>query len=103
MRTHQLTRDRLPDDAKAGREKAEADFSGYGRLEVYRRMLDIEGAEGPGNIAIVGNESEVESQLRSLADAGVTDFIGIIYPVGDDETASRYRTYDLLKNLVGKI
>lgn len=78
-------------------------FHSYGQLPSYRRLLDIEGVAGPGDVAIVGSEAEVEQQLRHLAAIGVTDFAGIIFPTGGDAAASKARTWNLLKNLVGKV
>jgi len=54
-------------------------------------------------VAIIGNEAEVERQLRGLASAGATDFMAGMFPVGDDAQASLGRTQALLKSLVGKI
>ena len=52
---------------------------------------------------MVGNEAEVERQLRGLADAGATELLASIFPVGDDADASVSRTRALLQELVGKI
>jgi alkanesulfonate monooxygenase SsuD/methylene tetrahydromethanopterin reductase-like flavin-dependent oxidoreductase (luciferase family) len=56
-------------------------------------MLDREGAAGPGDVALVGDESAVAAQLAALADAGVTDFVAGEYGRGEDAV----RTRDLLK------
>ena len=93
----------VEDDAAAAREQAAQEFEGYDRLPSYRRMLDIEGVDGPGDIAIVGNEAEVTRQLRALADAGATELLAAIMPVGDDAEASAARTWALLKSLLGKM
>ncbi len=93
----------VTDDAAQGRETADQEFSRYGQLVNYRRMLDIEDVAGPADVAVVGNESQVEAQLRALADAGTTDFLASIFPVGDDADASITRTWNLLKELQGKI
>ena len=68
----------------------------------YRRILDIEGAYGPADVAIIGNEIEVENQLKSLSDSGATDFLAAIF-TPDQSTDSYNRTKDLLGGLVGKI
>lgn len=91
------------DDASAAMETAARLFARYGELPSYRRMLDIEGVESPAEVAIVGNEAEVERQLRALADAGATEFLASIFPVGSNAEASVARTRALLKGLVGKI
>lgn len=91
------------DDVAAAREKAARSFQVYGALPNYRRMLDMEGAAGPADVAIVGDEAAVERQLRALAAAGATDYIAGMFPVGDDPRASLARTEALLAALVGKI
>ncbi|WP_089937144.1 TIGR03564 family F420-dependent LLM class oxidoreductase [Candidatus Entotheonella palauensis] len=93
----------VTDDEVKGRETADQEFNRYGQLVNYRRMLDIEEVAGPADVAVVGNESQVEAQLRALADAGATDFLASIFPVGDDADASMTRTWNLLKALQGKI
>ena len=91
------------DDPQEGFEAASGYFHRYGNLPSYRRMLDIEGVESPAEVAIIGNESEVESQLRGLAEAGATDFLASIFPTGADAQASTERTRELLKSLVGRV
>jgi F420-dependent oxidoreductase-like protein len=60
-----------PDKA---REIAAKSFAMYGQLPSYRAMLDREGAAGPADVAIVGDEKTLERELRRLAEIGVTDF-----------------------------
>ena len=52
---------------------------------------------------MIGNEAEIEEQLRAYAEAGATDFLASIFPVGQDEDASLARSTILLKSLAGKI
>jgi F420-dependent oxidoreductase-like protein len=59
----------------------------------YRAMLDREGAAGPGDVAIVGDEASVRAQIDELAEAGVTDFGAAVY-------SARERTRDLLRSLL---
>jgi len=66
-------------------------------------MLDLEGADGPGDVAICGTERQVERQLRDVAALGVSDVLAAIYPVGDDPRASVTRTRALVTSLVGTI
>jgi F420-dependent oxidoreductase-like protein len=82
-------------DVEAARARAAQEFQVYGFLPSYRAMLDREGAENPGDVAIVGNEAAVGTQLRSLADAGVTEFVAA--PFGSRE--ERTRTRALLASL----
>ena len=50
----------------------------------YRRILDIGGAAGPADAAIVGDEAAVTAQIQALFDAGATDVWAAPFPVGDD-------------------
>jgi 5,10-methylenetetrahydromethanopterin reductase len=93
----------VTDDAEQGRAEAARVFQRYGQLVNYRRVLDIEGVAGPADVAVVGDEQQVERQLRALASAGATDFLAAIFPVGADEAASTTRTWNLLKSLAGKL
>jgi F420-dependent oxidoreductase-like protein len=93
----------VTDDAAAARERAARSFQIYGHLPNYRRMLDREGVAGPEDVAIVGDEAEVERQVRALAGIGCTDLVAPVFPVGDDAAASVARTWSLLKGLVGKV
>ena len=93
----------VTDDVGEARERAARSFQIYGSLPNYQRMLKIEGAAGPAEVAIVGDEKEVEGQLRGIAAAGATDFLAGMFPVGDDASASLGRTRALLKTLIGKV
>ena len=93
----------VTDDVAAARERAGQLFQIYGQLPNYKRMLDREGVEGPPDVAIVGDEAEVERQIRGMASAGATDLLAASFPVGDDAAASIARTRALLKGLIGKV
>ena len=93
----------VTDNPQEGREQAAKTFERYGQLTNYRRMLDIEGVEGPSEVALIGNEDQVASQLKAYADAGATDFLASVFPVGSDEDVSLARSNELLKSLAGKI
>jgi len=73
----------LTTDPAAARERAARQFAVYGQLPNYRAMLDREGADGPADIAIVGDERSLRSGLDRLGDAGVTEFVAI--PFGTKE------------------
>src|SRR5579863_8706069 len=77
-----------PADAK---ERAAQVFAIYGELPSYRAMLDREGAAGPADVAIVGDEAAVTAQIAALAEAGVTDFVAGEYTGGAD--GARTRTF----------
>jgi F420-dependent oxidoreductase-like protein len=75
------------------RERIARAFERYGQLPSYRAVLDREGAAGPADVAIVGDEAAVEAGLRAMESAGTTDFIASVYaPRGEDPE----RTYALL-------
>ena len=82
-------------DPAAARASADKELAIYGQLPSYRAMLDREGAAGPGDVAIVGDEDAVAAQIAELADAGVTDFTAAEFAHGPD----RERTRSLLKTL----
>jgi 5,10-methylenetetrahydromethanopterin reductase len=85
----------VTDDVAAARAGANKVFAIYGQLPSYRAMLDKEGAAGPGDVAIVGDEDSVTAQIQGLAQAGVTDFVAGDFSRGDEAK----RTRDLLKSL----
>lgn len=64
-----------PDEARAIVAKT---LAIYGQLPSYRAMLDIEGVEGPADIALIGTEEQVAEGLATIAAAGATDFTAVI-------------------------
>ena len=84
-------------DADAARTRAAATFSVYGFLPSYRAMLDREGAEGPADVAIIGDEAAVAAGIRRVQAAGATDFSAAEFGGSADE---RTRTRELLASLV---
>ncbi|HLU70855.1 MAG TPA: LLM class F420-dependent oxidoreductase [Nonomuraea sp.] len=77
----------VTDDPEAARARAGEMYAMYGQLPSYRAMLDREGVEGPGGVAVVGDEDAVRAQLDALAQAGVTDFVAAVF--GDRERAHK--------------
>jgi alkanesulfonate monooxygenase SsuD/methylene tetrahydromethanopterin reductase-like flavin-dependent oxidoreductase (luciferase family) len=82
-------------EVASARETAAKTFQVYGMLPSYRRMLDLEGVDGPAEVALVGDESAVGEQLERLAAAGATDFLAAPFKVAGDADAVQ-RTRDLL-------
>ncbi|MCR9277111.1 MAG: TIGR03564 family F420-dependent LLM class oxidoreductase [Pseudomonadaceae bacterium] len=70
----------------------------YGQLPSYRAMLDREGAAGPADIAIVGDENTLRGEIKRFEDMGVTDFNAAIAGVDEDATA---RTLEFLGSMKG--
>jgi F420-dependent oxidoreductase-like protein len=76
----------------AAREWVGRNFAIYGSLPSYRAMLDREGAAGPADVALAGDEKALDAALGRLRDLGVSDFAGAIAAV-DAETAERTLAY----------
>ena len=90
------------DDEAAGRRQAAEAYGRYGQLVNYRRVLDIEGVEGPSEVAVVGNEDGLRRQLEEFSAGGATDFIANTFSIGGDGEAGA-RTYAALRDLVGRV
>ncbi len=89
----------LTNDVAQARESAAKLFLLYGTLPSYRAMLDLEGAATPGDIVIAGDERALESSIRSLASAGVTDLSAAPFPFGSDGADGVQRTTAFLADL----
>ena len=85
----------LTADPDTARKIASKVFAIYGSLPSYRAMLDREGAAGPADIGMLGDESTLRAGLSRLRDIGVTDFNASIVPV---EEGSAERTRELLRD-----
>ena len=92
----------VTDNVERARARADRLFQHYSSLPSYRAILEREGVESPGEIAIVGDESAVEDQLHSLADLGATDLLATIFPA-DGSRTSITRTRSFLQGLVGRV
>jgi len=65
----------VTEEVEAARTQADWIFRNYGQIPSYRATLDRGGANGAGDVAVVGAEAAIESRLDELARIGVTDFI----------------------------
>ena len=88
-------------DPDGARERAARVFAVYGELPSYRAMLDREGAAGPADVAIVGDEDAVGAQISALSEADVTDFVAGEYGRGADATRTRALLRVLLREGAG--
>jgi F420-dependent oxidoreductase-like protein len=79
----------VTDDPDGARGRATQVFAIYGDLPSYRAMLDREGAAGPAEVAVVGDEDTVAAQIGALAEAGVTDFTAVEYTGGPEGARTR--------------
>ncbi len=83
-------------DPDAARALVAEQLALYGGLPSYRAMLDLEGADGPADVAIIGDEDHVASALGRLADGGVTEFSAVIAAPSPED---HERTWQLLASL----
>ncbi|WP_154685958.1 hypothetical protein [Streptomyces himastatinicus] len=82
-------------EPEARRTELSERFTQVQRIPSYRAVLDREGASGPADTAVLGEEAAVERALRALAEAGATELIAS--PVGTPDEQSR--TKELLAAL----
>jgi F420-dependent oxidoreductase-like protein len=82
-----------PDEARAAIAQQ---LTIYGQLPSYRAMLDREGAKGPADVAIAGDENYLRGAIRRLESIGVTDFNAAIAAT---EPAAYERTLEFLASL----
>jgi F420-dependent oxidoreductase-like protein len=85
----------VTNDPDGAREHAAKLFAVYGHLPSYRAMLDREGVEGPADLAIVGDESQVSAEIQKVEDAGATQFSAAVFGNAEE----RRRTIDLIATL----
>jgi 5,10-methylenetetrahydromethanopterin reductase len=84
-----------PDEA---RQSIAQQLTIYGQLPSYRAMLDREGAKGPADIALAGDENYLRGAIDRLRNIGVTDF-NVAIAASDAQTADR--TLQFLASLKG--
>lgn len=84
----------VTDRPEVAREQIAAELVVYGGLPSYRAMLDLEGVDGPADVAIVGNEEQVGEALDRLAEGGVTDLSAV---VAAPDAEDHERTWQFLK------
>lgn len=86
---------RKPDEARALAAKT---FAVYAQIPSYRAMLDREGAKGVEDLAIVGDENLLRTELGRLESAGVTDLCAFPFEVDEGDMA---RTIEFLDSVRG--
>ena len=86
----------VTDDADGARARAGQEFEIYGQLPSYRAMMDREGVDGPGGLAIVGTADQVQQQIVEVLDAGATSFVASEFGAGDEAEATRAALQGLL-------
>jgi 5,10-methylenetetrahydromethanopterin reductase len=84
-------------DPSDARDRAAAALAFYANIPNYRAVLDREGATSAAEVAIIGDEQEVEHAIKRLADAGVTHFVA--NPSSFTTAEERARTIGFLGSL----
>ncbi len=75
---------------KARRESISRNFASYAGLPSYQAMFEREGANGPGDVALVGTRDEVTEAVAIMAQAGATDFAATVYAENPEEKAATF-------------
>jgi F420-dependent oxidoreductase-like protein len=83
-------------DVDGARARASKEFAIYGQLPSYRAVLDREGAEGPADIAAIGDERTVAASIKRIADTGATELIANVFGSKEEQA----RTRELLGSLL---
>ncbi len=83
----------VTDNEAEAREMVGRATAHYNDLPSYRAMFDREGADGPGDVIIAGNEAEVGAALDRLAQGGATDYLAQFVSIGPGTVQ---RTFEFL-------
>ena len=81
----------LTSSVDGARERASKEFAIYGQLPSYRAVLDREGAAGPADIGLIGDEATIIEGIKRIADAGATELCANIF--GSPEEQERTREF----------
>lgn len=84
----------LTRDAGAVKAKLSESMQMYAEIPSYRAMLEREGASGPADVALVGDEAQLRADLRRLREIGVTDLNAVAM---EAEPGAFERTWEFLR------
>jgi hypothetical protein len=87
----------LTNDVETARAGIAQRAEWYNSLPSYRAMLDIEGAENPAELAMVGDEASLRRQLKELEESGATEFAAQII---SSEPGGAARTAEFLRSQI---
>jgi F420-dependent oxidoreductase-like protein len=80
----------VTDDVDRARAYAARKLAVYGAMPSYRAMLDREGAEGPADICLIGDERSVSDALDRLETTGISDLRATeLDPTPEDRARTR--------------
>lgn len=85
----------LTSDVEAARERVARMLSFYAQMPSYRAMIELEQADEPSDLALLGDEQALDAGLDRLRDIGVTDFEASIVAMDDE---AEERTLDYLQS-----
>ena len=86
----------VTDDIDGARHRITQALGPHAAHPSYRALLDREGAAGPADVAVLGDERTVADQLSAISAAGATEFSALELGVDPDETE---RTRTLLRHI----
>ena len=93
----------VTDDREAGFKAADRYFGRYGQLPSYRAMLDREGVESSAEMALIGDERELEEILKGYSSAGVTDLAVQIFSNDPNLKNASERSMQFLSKMLGRL
>jgi 5,10-methylenetetrahydromethanopterin reductase len=77
-------------DEASGREKANDYLGVYlTRYTAYRSTFERQGVDGPGSLAIIGDEEAVATELSRYADIGIEEFAAHLFGTPEDQARTR--------------
>jgi F420-dependent oxidoreductase-like protein len=82
-------------DVDAQREQVDRQLETFVSLPVYQQVLAREGANGPSDLAAIGDEETIVRRIAEFTDAGVDEISGVCF--GDEATL--HRTAEFLGSL----
>ena len=87
----------VTDDVGAVRAKAAENLASYEQIPSYARVIELSGGRRAADLAVIGDEKTVETEVRRYRDAGATEVV--FSGTGLAGEADRRRTWRLLGEL----
>jgi 5,10-methylenetetrahydromethanopterin reductase len=78
-------------EREEARDRIRPILTGSARMPSYARQVAAEGLDDPVDLAIIGNEAEVDARLSSLNGTGVTELLANV--IGTEEEVARTRSF----------
>jgi hypothetical protein len=80
-------------DVSRARHLVAAEYEASTRLPTYRRLLALDGVDGPEDVALIGDEASITRRIAAIEAAGATELL--VRVIGD--SADRQRALDYLE------